>query len=217
MNSLNVLHMKVDLLLQNVSILIPFDVEVVPKCINLHPELLQIFLKLLVQLLSLFLNVELSHFFNSFFLSNLKISQLLSIVLGFFDSFINRHELFLTLHLLELGNWLDFNSFNSSIQPLVQGFNLLFSRSMKLLCFSQLLFLKLLHCLQPSIIELQQLLISYLNVLLELIPLNVGSKLRLVDHNVGFKASDLFHQVFVHLILMDGSKFLCEKLYLLFN
>lgn len=55
------------------------------------------------------------------------------------------------------------------------------------------------------------LLVAYLNVLFQLLPLNVSPQLRLVDDDVGFKTSHFLHDVLVHRILMNSSQFFSEK------
>ena len=119
LDSFNVLDMKINLLLKNVSFSFHFNVEIVPCCFYLEFKLSHFLLKLTNDLLSLLLCKILSKLFHSFWLCNLKIFEFLSVVLGFFNSLIYSHQFLLTLHLFKLCNWFNFDSFNSLIYSML--------------------------------------------------------------------------------------------------
>lgn len=195
--------MQVDLLSQHNQFLVHLDFQVVTTCFNLGFNLEHFFFLVSKKLLALIVCVFLLKSLYSFSLLDLESLELLSVVHGFVDSLVERHELLIVLHNLQLGVGLDLGSLHSTVKFAVKSFHLLLVINLQVLnLLKRFLFVNG-ETLLPSLVEILHVLLANLNVLSHLCSLDVSPQLVLIAGDFSFKESDFLHEVLVKLILVD--------------
>ena len=144
-------------------------------CFDLGLKLFHFLLLLLKQIIPLILRILLSQFFNSLCFLYFENFELFAVVLGFFDSLVDRHQLFIHLHLFQSSFWLDFDILNSTIKFLIQHLHLFFMIIFQKFDAHKAFVFVLVEFLFPRPIKFLQLLISNFNILSQLVFLNICS------------------------------------------
>ena len=150
---------------------------------------------------------------DTFAFFNFKFLQFLSVVHRFINSLVDSDQLFIILHRLKSGIWLDLGGFNGTVKFSVQSFHLLLMVDLQALnFFERLLFIDL-KALLPFVIEFLHMLLSDSDVLTHLCALDVSAEFVLILDNLIFQKSDFLHQVLIKLILMYFTTLFSKQLH----
>jgi hypothetical protein len=179
--------MEVNFLLKNDQILVLFNLESMSTSLDLGLKLMQFFLLLIKQGLSLLGGILLSKILNPLGLFDLQDLELLSIIHCFFDSLVNSNKFLIILHLLQFRRWLYLNCFNSSVKLHIQHFHLFLVLKLELFNFNEAFVTKFSKLSFPISVKLLELLITNIHVLSELMLLDVGSEFILEHSNINLK------------------------------
>mmetsp|Transcript_44038 Transcript_44038/g.42616 ORF Transcript_44038/g.42616 Transcript_44038/m.42616 type:complete len:304 (-) Transcript_44038:449-1360(-) len=196
LDPLDIVNVQVDLLLQNIELLIHLYLQIVPTCLNLRLQLMHLLLHGSQEGFPLLLGVLISHLLHPELLLHFQIFELLPIVHCLFNPLIDCHQLLIILHFPQLRRWLDLHCLHSPVELQIQHLHLGLMLPIQLLDLAQTFLLKVSKVLVPLFIEFLQLLLSYLDVLPELVPLDVGTQVLLVLDDVQFQLPDLLHKIF---------------------
>jgi len=169
------------------------------------------------QLLSLVVSVLLLETLYSLDLLHLELLQLLAVVHGLVDSFVDGHQLLVVLHHLQLGSGFDLGDFNGSVKFTVQGLHLLLVHHLEIVNFVKCFLLVQLEALLPAFVELLHVLLANGDVLAHLSVLDVGAQVVLEGNDFSLEQSHLFHQVLIQLILVNFAALCREQLHFLFD
>jgi len=203
LDALNVVHVQVNLLLENGELLVHEDLQVVAASVNLRLQLVHFFPLALLERLALLLGVFLSEELDALRLLILKVLELLAVVLGFLDALVHGDERLTVLEELELGVGLDVGALDGAVQLLVEHVHLVLVLVLQVVHLHDRLVLELVELALPRLVEVLEHLVADVDVLSHLGLLDVLAKFVLVAHDVSFKKSDLAHQILVQRVLVN--------------
>ena len=211
------MNMQVDLLLQNDQVHVPLDLQIVLAGVNLGLQLFHLFLLLVEKLVSLIFSILLSQFFDSLCLLDFKDLQLFSVVLSFFNTFVDGDKLLVLLHFFKSGFWFDLNIFGGAVQLLIEDLHLLLVILLEIFNSHQALIFVLFELPLPISVEFLKLIVADVDVLSKLVLLDMGPQFVLIAVDICFKKSDLAHQILIESVLLDVAKLLSQNRHLFFD